>query len=187
MKRRKFLITTATVPAATVSCSRPARTWRFLTDGEAGTIAALADQIIPPDQDPGGAEAGVADFIDLQLCGHYRPQRKFYRAGLASLNRTCMKLHGRQFAALSGPEQLSLLQALEKKQVPAELWTDIGPADFFRMVVDHTMQAYYGDPRHGGNKDYASYKLLGISTPPVRGRDQYELVQIGNTSPGGKS
>ena len=33
---------------------------------------------------------------------------------------------------------------------------------FFQMVVDHTMQGFYGSPEHGGNKDEASWKMLGI-------------------------
>jgi hypothetical protein len=30
------------------------------------------------------------------------------------------------------------------------------------MVIDHTMQGFYGSPEHGGNRDEASWKMLGI-------------------------
>jgi hypothetical protein len=32
------------------------------------------------------------------------------------------------------------------------------------------MQGYYGSPRHGGNKNWASWRMLKIPTAPVRGR-----------------
>ena len=33
-----------------------------------------------------------------------------------------------------------------------------------------TRQGFYGDPRHGGNRDAASWKMLALPFPPVRGR-----------------
>ena len=35
-------------------------------------------------------------------------------------------------------------------------------SSFFQMVVDHTMQGFYGAPSHGGNAGQASWKMLGI-------------------------
>jgi hypothetical protein len=32
------------------------------------------------------------------------------------------------------------------------------------------MMGFYGDPRHGGNKDRVSWKMLGVADPPIRGR-----------------
>jgi gluconate 2-dehydrogenase gamma chain len=37
-------------------------------------------------------------------------------------------------------------------------------------VCDHCMQGYYGSPRHGGNRDFASWKMLGLPYPQVVGR-----------------
>jgi gluconate 2-dehydrogenase gamma chain len=38
------------------------------------------------------------------------------------------------------------------------------------MLVAHAMQGFYGDPRHGGNRERVSWKMLGVASPPVRGR-----------------
>jgi gluconate 2-dehydrogenase gamma chain len=38
------------------------------------------------------------------------------------------------------------------------------------------MQGFYGDPRHGGNRDRVSWKMLGVPYPPVRGRLRYDLT-----------
>ena len=43
------------------------------------------------------------------------------------------------------------------------------------MVLDHTLQGYLGSPRHGGNKDYSSWRMLGVPPIPVRGRLQYSI------------
>ena len=32
------------------------------------------------------------------------------------------------------------------------------------------MMGFYGDPRHGGNKDRVSWRMLGVPDPPIRGR-----------------
>ncbi len=45
------------------------------------------------------------------------------------------------------------------------------------MVLAHTMQGFYGSPRHGGNRDYASWRMLRVPASPVRGRIQYDLRQ----------
>ena len=51
-------------------------------------------------------------------------------------------------------------------------------SEFFAYVVDHTMQGYYGDPRHGGNREGASWKMLGLPYPPIRGRLRYDLTKL---------
>jgi gluconate 2-dehydrogenase gamma chain len=37
------------------------------------------------------------------------------------------------------------------------------------------MEGYYGSPRHGGNRDAVSWRMLGLDEPPLRGRAQYDL------------
>jgi gluconate 2-dehydrogenase gamma chain len=46
---------------------------------------------------------------------------------------------------------------------------------FFGLLRNHTLQGYYGSPRHGGNRDVVSWRMLGVDEPPVRGRAQYDL------------
>ncbi len=147
-RRREFL---AAVAASTVACGGHPSRWRFLTPEEANTLEAVCAHIIPADKDPGAVQAGVVDFIDRQLSGFYKAHRKTYREGLATL--------GGSFITLSPARQLAQLKALEKKHSP-----------FFDLVLTHTMQGYYGSPRHGGNRDAVSWKMLGVPYPPVRGR-----------------
>jgi len=66
--------------------------------------------------------------------------------------------------------QTGVLQDVERGQVEAVDWTGVDPADFFGLARDHTMMGFYGDPRHGGNHDRLSWKMLGVPDPPIRGR-----------------
>jgi gluconate 2-dehydrogenase gamma chain len=127
------------------------------------TLEAICEQIIPADQDPGAAWAGVANYIDRQLAGFYREYRPIYRAGLAEADRRS----GGSFAHVPAKRQKEILRQMEKDETTKA---------FFTLVVSHTMQGFYGDPRHGGNRDYCSWRMLGVPPSPVRGRNQYDLT-----------
>jgi gluconate 2-dehydrogenase gamma chain len=170
----------ATAAAGTgVACSRGENPWRFLTVDEARTLAAVSDQIIPADQDAGASWAGVVNYIDRQLCGPYESLQSIYRRGLAGVNQSSRTLYGKMFADLEASQQIALLHRLEDGKAPGALWKRISSAEFFGLVLDHTMQGYYGDPRHGGNRDGASWKMLNLPYPPIRGR----LSKGSSTSP----
>jgi len=62
----------ATAAGPMVSCIGTSNPWRCLSEDEARTLEALADRIIPADQDPGALWAGAVNFIDRQLVGPYR-------------------------------------------------------------------------------------------------------------------
>ena len=164
LKRRGFL---AAVAASSLGCSRTKATWWFFTAGEARLVDALTERIIPADQDPGASQAGVVEFIDRQLVRHYRKYQTTYRGGLAAVEASARARFGKAFADLPPDAQSQLLAAVEE---------DPATKDFFAMLVAHTMQGYYGDPRHGGNRDQVAWRMLGLPYPPVRGRDQYDFT-----------
>ncbi|MFI5184876.1 MAG: gluconate 2-dehydrogenase subunit 3 family protein [Vicinamibacteria bacterium] len=168
--RRDFLKVSATAAATAVAgCAGAPGRWRTLTDGEAMTLGAACDRIVPPDADPGAREAGVVDFIDRQLAGGQKDRREIYRRGLEALDRTARR-RGAAFADLAADVQTELLREVEQSQVEAVDWTPVEPAAFFRLLIDHTMMGFYGDPRHGGNRGRVSWKMVGLPDPPIRGR-----------------
>jgi gluconate 2-dehydrogenase gamma chain len=169
--RRGFLKAGAAAAAATAAaCGGTSSRWRSLTEAEARTLAAACDQIVPPDQDPGASQAGAVDFIDRQLATRRRKDRSQWRAGIAGLDAAARRRHGRDFADLAFDAQAALLQDVEKGSVEKADWPGVEPAAFFRLLRDHTMMGFYGDPRHGGNRDRVSWRMLGVPDPPVRGR-----------------
>jgi gluconate 2-dehydrogenase gamma chain len=171
--RRAFLQTAMAAAAASgLACGRNGTPWRFLTIEEARALAAMSDQIIPPDQDPGASWAGVVNFIDRQLCGPYKHLQATYRRGLAGVDQSSRGLYEKRFADLGSEQQILVLRQLEEGKAPGVIWKQVSSSEFFRYVIDHTMQGFYGDPRHGGNREGVSWKLVGLPYPPIRGREQ---------------
>ena len=170
LRRRGFLriAGTATACGALVSCGRQSTPWRFLTAAEGRTLAAVCEQIIPTDQTPGAAWAGVVNFIDRQLMGPYRRQQAAYRTGLREIDQVAVAKLGKSFASLDARQQTELIESLTG-----------GQKRFFSTVIAHTMQGYYGDPRHGGNRDAVSWRMLGVPVIPIRGRYRYQLPKQG--------
>jgi len=174
LSRRQFLQVSSVAAVSgqlLVSCARNRLSESVLTAHEKELIEAISDQIIPPDQDPGGKEAGVADFIEIQLAGPYKRFQNDYRGGLARLEATAKALRHKSFLDLSFEQQTELLVALEGNQAPTDIWNSGEAGKFFRMVRDHCMQGFYGSPRHGGNRNYVSWKMLKLDYPQVCGRN----------------
>lgn len=140
----------------------PAGEWRFFTPDEARLVEAVSEQIIPADQDPGAKDARVVVFIDRQLVGPYTRYQRAYREGLRALQETCRRQFGKPFDALDWDDQTKVLISLESGRAPKELWKSPTPREFFNLVLEHTKQGFYGSPRHGGNRDYVSFKMLGV-------------------------
>ncbi len=156
------------------ACSGYDSPWRFLSEKEAKTAIAFAEQIIPADSDPGATDANVVNFIDKQLVGPYTRFQQDYRKGLPAIENTAEKLFQKPFYELEWQVQNDFMVKMEKGDLPEEFWKDTNQAGFFRLLLDHTMQGFYGSPRHGGNKNYVSYKMMRLDYPHILGQNRYE-------------
>ena len=167
MRRRTFLGAglAAAAGGTGISCARGrgGPSWRFFTAEEARTVEAMCAQIIPSDQDAGAKEAGVVNYIDIQLTRQFKKHQRAYRLGIAGVEANSRKRFGKRFVELSSEQQVEVLQQAEEDS----------PA-FFALILTHTRQGFYGDPRHGGNHDRVSWKMLGLPFPQVRGRMRYD-------------
>jgi gluconate 2-dehydrogenase gamma chain len=167
MRRRTFLGggLVAGVAGTAASCA-PGKTgsaWRFFTAMEARTVDAICERIIPADRDPGATEARVVHYIDIQLTGHFRKYQAAYRQGIARVDATSRKSFGKPFVELPSEGRVEVLTGME----------DNGD-EFFDLILTHARQGFYGDPRHGGNHNMVSWKMVGLPFPPVRGRAHYD-------------
>jgi gluconate 2-dehydrogenase gamma chain len=144
MRTRRTFLGSAAVAASGVAagCGGAKSSFRFFTEREARVLDAILTIVIPSDDTPGAREAAVIHYIDRQLTGKFREHRKSYRDALARLD-----------------------DAVDEKTLVAS------HKAFFDLVVTHAMQGFYGNPRHGGNREFASWRMLGIPPVPVRGRD----------------
>jgi gluconate 2-dehydrogenase gamma chain len=172
LSRRRFLLLSTLWAAAAgwlAACAR-FQPRAALTPAERRLVEAIADQVIPPDDVAGGKDAGVAEFIDRQLRGPYRRHVQTYQDGLAKLDLTSRRLEQRAFVDLPFARQTAVLESLEADRVPAGIWRQGKASDFFRLVVDHCLQGFYGSPRHGGNRDAVGWRMLGLDYPQITGR-----------------
>lgn len=165
MKRRSFFLVAA---AGVTACGvRRVPPWRALLPADAATLEAWCDALIPDtDGTPGARQARTARYIDIQLTRRFRRFVPQYQRALAAIDR----MAGARFARLSLAERTALLARLDRGEGDREQWGPDGGREVFNLILQHTLQGYYGNPRHGGNHDYASWRMLGIPIVPVRGR-----------------
>lgn len=160
----------------------------MLWEDEFLLLAMIAEQIIPADRDPGAREAGVADYIDRQLApgGRIADALEDYRVGLAAVQQAARKMFAKPFQALAWGQQTELLKAIEGNRTDPAHWVRQPSAEFFQMVRRHTIEGYFGHPRHGGNRGLAGYRLLGIEFPELRGQNRYTDARFRDAGKGGR-
>jgi hypothetical protein len=142
------------------------------TECEGGHLA-VADGWLPlPREKEAGWRAAVARF------------QQGYRVGLGLLERDSHALFASPFDGLPlGALQTVLLEAYDGLNLvlrfegvytagggePALVRTFGLPEDpravFMNLLVSHVMEAIYGDPIYGGNKDRVGWKLVGFGGP----------------------
>ncbi len=152
----------------------PKNQWRYLTNEEGILLDALAEQIIPTDETMGGRDAGVTNFIDKQLMGPYSRYKENYRKGLMLIQKTCKKRFQKQFEDLPWNEQTKFLQLMEVGKLDDTNWENGFDCDFFDLIRSHSMQGFYGSPRHGGNKNNVSFKMMKLDYPVIIGQNRYK-------------
>ena len=171
------------------------RPYSFFKADEASFIEAAVARLIPADETgPGALEAAVPTYIDRQLAGAWGAGERLYRSGPwqpgkpeqgyqlpftpAELFRNAMRAiiedlrtttRG-SFAKLQTEDQDAYLRTLERET------KDLGgvPSNtFFASLLEMTIEGFFSDPIHGGNKGMVGWKLIGF---PGAYANFYELV-----------
>lgn len=166
LTRRQFTVAGALVGVVSIAGCRSgdAVGWDFLNERHARILSALCDQIIPADDFPTASQAGVVVYIDRQLARHYSVHQDVYRDGLEQADEISRQKFNCSFVQAAAVQQHQITLQLEQDN-----------RAFFDLLRQHTMEGYYGSPRHGGNRDAISWRMLGLDEPPLRGRPQYDL------------
>ncbi len=158
--------------------------WKYFTPQEAATVEAFVDRLIPADElSAGGKECGCAVYIDRQLAGPYGHFGGYYMAGpfqkgtkqqgpqspetpaqqyrkaLAALDQACRSKYSKAFADLTDAQKDEVIGGLEGGSFKLD-GTD--GEKFFKLILKNTQNGYLADPIYGGNKDMASWKMIGF-------------------------
>jgi gluconate 2-dehydrogenase gamma chain len=198
--RRNFLksgliaISTAALPNSTPAIGAAPTTptpapARFLNEPERHFLESAVDRLIPPDERwPGATEAGVVNYIDLQMGGawgkgdliyRHGPFRKgswtqgyqleytpaeLFRRSITAINAS-FSAQGTMFSQLSPADKDAYLEKLEK----GDLDLDGVPSNvFFDFLWKHTQEGFFADPiwrqqEQGGLEDgRLSGRLYGL-------------------------
>ncbi len=147
---------------------------RVFTREEAESLGSICEQLIPTDNFAGARDTGVINFIDKLLYQRFPELTEPYKDGIRSLEAFCGETRGKAFARLEWNIQHSILEQMEKGELPPSFWGKTNQREFFNMVLRNTMQGYYGSPRHGGNKDHVSYRMMRLDFPLLAGQNRYE-------------
>jgi gluconate 2-dehydrogenase gamma chain len=161
--------------------------WYFFTPGEAATVEAIVDRLIPADHlSPGGKDCGCAVFIDRQLAGAFGQASRLYmkppfakglstqgyqgdltpagryRMGLRALNDYTDAAYKKSFVALTPAQQDEVLTGLDGGTIQLKLRPGFSTKEFFELVLQNTMEGFFADPLYGGNRGMASWKMVGF-------------------------
>jgi len=119
-------------------------------------------RLVPADElGPGAREARVIDYVTRALEDGDGDARVTYARGLAALDHYSQRMHGAGFSTVEAEAQDAALVALEQGAIEA----DGDGAAFFELVLRHTRQGMFGDPRWGGNAERIGWDLLGYPGP----------------------
>ncbi|MFZ6644775.1 gluconate 2-dehydrogenase subunit 3 family protein [Undibacterium sp. TJN25] len=156
----------------------------YFSEAEWVLLCALVDRMIPADAEgPGALEAGVHEFIDMQMNtpyaygalwfmqGPFVPSpdefgyqlamnpRQLYRSALAGLAQAVQKKTGKPFDQLDAAGKDALIADLEKGALEIG---EVPPKTFFAQLLQNTREGYFCDPKHGGNKGMAAWKMINF-------------------------
>ena len=180
--------------AATPAAAAPAaEAWLTLTQTEAAFIEATVDVLIPADElTPSGSDCGVAVFVDRQLAGAWgngarlyrqgpflkaKPElgyqlaltpREFFAAGIEAANAYTRKTYGKEFDRLTEAQREETLKAMEAGKAQ---FVAFSSTQFFNALLQLAMEGFFADPIYGGNRDMASWKMIGYPGLPATYRE----------------
>jgi len=190
---------TACTPEAATTASNavPAPEARLvITPEEDAFFSAAVDTIIPADQlSPSGSDCGCVTFIDRQLAsawgggakmyrsgpylqgtpeqGYQLPltPRDFFQAGIQAANEWSQKTYGKAFDALTAEQRAEALTAMEEGKAE---FAGFDSKLFFQRLLQITMEGFFADPIYGGNRNKASWRMLGFPGLPATYADKYD-------------
>jgi gluconate 2-dehydrogenase gamma chain len=185
----------ATPPAASPASAEP-EALLLLTATEAAFVSAALDAFIPADDlSPSGSDCGLVIYIDRQLASEWgggakmyrggpfhkgKPEqgyqlaltpRQFFQTGITEANAWSHKTYGKEFDRLAPADRDAALKAMEEGKAA---FGGLSSRMFFNMLLSLAMDGFFADPAYGGNRNAASWKMLGFPGLPATYADKFE-------------
>lgn len=177
-----------------------ARPWAILTDTQARWLAAVCDVFIPEDSFPSASQAGVVDYIDLQMATGYGRGEGLYLQGPffegtpqqgwqldmtpAELLLQGIDVLNEEDTAIFDLDQTgrsAFVTHLSERSQP--IGGDLPARDFFTLLHALTNEGYFADPAYLGNYDYAGWRMVGFPGAHAYYLDRVDEHAISNPPP----
>lgn len=177
--------------------------WYFFHPGEAATVEAIVNRLIPADDlSPGGKDCGCAVYIDRQLAGSFGKAERLYmkgpfmpglptqgyqgeltpagryRLGLKALNDYTQATYKRRFTQLTPVQQDAVLAGMDGGKIALQLQPGFSTKQFFELLLQNTMEGFFADPLYGGNRNMASWKMIGFPGARYDYRDHIDKHNV---------
>ena len=144
---------------------------------------------------PSGSECGCAVYIDRQLASAWgggaktyrsgpfikgKPEQgyqlsltpaEFFAAGIAATNAWSRKTYGHDFDRLTPDKRIEAFKAMEEGKADFQ---NFSAKAFFARLLTLTMEGFFADPIYGGNRNKASWKMLGFPGLPATYANVFE-------------
>jgi gluconate 2-dehydrogenase gamma chain len=172
------------------------QTYLVLTADEVAFLSAAVDTIIPADElSPSGTECGGVVFIDRQLASAWGGGAKMYRGGpylkgtpeqgyqlpltphqffvtgIRAANQWSQRTYGSSYDRLDSARRAEAMAAWEEGHAQFD---DFSSRLFFQRLLQITIEGFFADPIYGGNRDKASWRMLGFPGLPAVYADKIE-------------
>ena len=158
--------------------------FKFFNTNESAFVEAAVDTLIPADSvGPGALEVGVATYIDRQMAAGYGKGDRLYlegpfdpgvpqqgyqlamtpseliRIGIVDVNAHTQKRFNKTFDSLSNTDRAAVMADLDARKIDLP---NVPTETFFGLLLQLTVEGYFADPLYGGNKEKASWKMIGF-------------------------
>jgi len=173
----------------TATAAPPAEPLLYLNQTEHAFVVAAVDTMIPADElSPSGSQCGCDIYIDRQLASAWGGGARMYRAGpflkgkpeqgyqlsltpaefitagIAAANVWSRKTYSKDFDRLDPDKRIEALKAMQEGKAD---FGNFSSRAFFARLLTLTMEGFFGDPAYGGNRNMASWKMLGFPGLPA--------------------
>jgi gluconate 2-dehydrogenase gamma chain len=147
-----------------------------LDQRQVALLSAIAERLIPTDErGPGAREARAAQYILEALATDYQRYLPEYVAGLAAIDARSQAADGVPFISLAPERQDAILAEFDRRDATQDPPT---PRSFFDLVLKHTREGMFGDPRWGGNADRVGWELIGYGGPRFEWAAEDQRIEI---------
>ena len=119
-------------------------------------LAATTARILPSQDGPGAAEAGVVDYIEVAMQDPWN--RHFHgllERGLDFIRHLGEKLKNKDFSMCEPTEQDEVLLYLQE-------FPNNDCRRFFYKLIELTLEGCLCSPKHGGNRDHLGWRYVGF-------------------------